>query len=153
MTAELDPVALLRGVGLRVTAPRIAVLAEVRRQPHADVDRIATGVRRRLGKVSTQTVYDVLRALTEAQLVRRIEPAGSPARFEVRVGDNHHHIVCRDCGAIRDVDCATGEAPCLHASSSEGFVVDEAEVTFWGICPECQTKADGMPDPGRQKDR
>ncbi|HEX5597129.1 MAG TPA: Fur family transcriptional regulator [Micromonosporaceae bacterium] len=152
MAVDPQPAALLRGAGLRVTAPRIAVLVELHRQPHADVDQIATGVRRRLGKVSTQAVYDVLRALTEARLVRRIEPAGSPARFEVRVGDNHHHIVCRGCGAIRDVDCATGEAPCLHASNTEGFAIDEAEVTFWGICPDCQLKADEPPIPAGQKD-
>jgi Fur family ferric uptake transcriptional regulator len=129
----------LRGASLRVTAPRLAVLAEVHAQPHADVDRLAASVRERLGSVSTQAVYDVLRALTQAGLVRRIEPAGSPARFEARVGDNHHHVVCRGCGEVGDVDCAVGEAPCLEPSNSNGFVIDEAEVTYWGTCPACRT--------------
>lgn len=138
MTADLEPAALLRGASLRVTAPRVAVLSKVHSLPHADADTIATAVRDELGSVSTQAVYDVLRALTQARLVRRIEPAASPARYEARVGDNHHHIVCRSCGVIADVDCAVGEAPCLEASDSLGFVVDEAEVTFWGLCPKCQ---------------
>ncbi|GEL17098.1 Fur family transcriptional regulator [Pseudonocardia asaccharolytica] len=125
---------------MRVTAPRLAVLAELHRHPHADADAIAKGVRRQLGKVSTQAVYDVLRALTEAGLVRRIQPANSPARFEVRVGDNHHHVVCRRCGAISDVDCAVGEVPCLEASDPEGFRIEEAEVIYWGICPDCQSE-------------
>lgn len=138
MIADVEPAELLRGAALRVTAPRVAVLAEVRSQAHADVEGIAAGVRRRLGSVSTQAVYDVLRALTDAGLVRRIEPAGSSARFEARVGDNHHHVVCRSCGAVGDVDCAVGSAPCLEASSSQGFLIDEAEVTYWGLCPTCQ---------------
>jgi Fur family ferric uptake transcriptional regulator len=138
MITDLEPRALLRSAALRVTAPRVAVLQEVHRQPHADVDTILTGVRARIGSVSTQAVYDVLRALTEAGLVRRIEPAGSPARFEARVGDNHHHVVCRGCGAISDVDCAVGEAPCLEPSTTDGFTLDEAEVTYWGLCPGCQ---------------
>ncbi len=138
MIADIEPAQLLRGAALRVTAPRVAVLAEVRSQPHADVEGIAAGVRRRLGSVSTQAVYDVLRALTDAGLIRRIEPAGSSARFEARVGDNHHHVVCRRCGSVGDVDCAVGSAPCLEASSSQGFVIDEAEVTYWGLCPNCQ---------------
>jgi Fur family ferric uptake transcriptional regulator len=116
----------------------VAVLQEVHHRPHSDVDTIVTGVRERIGSVSTQAVYDVLRALTEAGLVRRIEPAGSPARFEARVGDNHHHVVCRGCGAISDVDCAVGEAPCLEPSSADGFAIDEAEVTYWGLCPGCR---------------
>lgn len=131
------PAEQLRAAALRVTAPRVAVLEEVTRRPHADVDTIARAVRDRLGSVSTQAVYDVLRALTSAGLLRRIEPAGSPARYETRSGDNHHHVVCRVCGAIADVDCAVGEAPCLDPGSSSGFVVDEAEVTFWGLCPDC----------------
>jgi Fur family ferric uptake transcriptional regulator len=139
MTPDLEPAALLRGAGLRVTAPRVAVLSEVHDHPHADADTLASAVRSRLGSVSTQAVYDVLRALADAGLVRRIEPAGSPARYEARVGDNHHHVVCRSCGAIGDVDCAVGEAPCLEASDSHGFAVDEAEVTFWGLCPDCRT--------------
>ena len=134
----MDHTDRLRAASLRVTAPRVAVLAEVHDHPHADVDTLTSAVRRRLGSVSTQAVYDVLRALTDAGLVRRIEPAGSPARFEARVGDNHHHVVCRGCGFVADVDCAVGEAPCLGASSTDGFVIDEAEVTYWGLCPDCQ---------------
>ena len=128
----------LRRVGLRVTQPRLAVLAEVQAQPHGDVDSIATGARKRLGSLSTQAVYDVLYALTDAGLLRRIEPAGSPVRFELETGDNHHHLVCRSCGSIVDAHCATGTAPCLHTSDDAGFRIDEAEVTFWGICPDCQ---------------
>lgn len=135
-----DPAALLRSRQLRVTRPRLAVLAALDRHPHGDVDVLATAAREDLGSVSTQAVYDVLRALTDAGLVRRIEPAGSPARFEARVGDNHHHIVCRACGAIADVDCAVGAAPCLTTSDPHGFVVDEAEVTYWGLCPQCQSQ-------------
>lgn len=138
MRHETDPTALLRGVGLRVTAPRVAVLNAVTAQPHSDVDDIATVVRRELGKVSTQAVYDVLKACTAAGLLRRIEPAGSPARFETRTGDNHHHLVCRSCSTVVDVDCAVGAAPCLEPSGSHGFVVDEAEIVFWGLCEQCQ---------------
>ena len=141
MPADLEPADLLRDASLRVTAPRVAVLTEVHRRPHADVEAIASAVRAELGKVSTQAVYDVLRALTEAGLVRRIEPAGSPTRFEARVGDNHHHVVCRGCGAIGDVDCAVGDAPCLDASDAHGFVIDEAEVVYWGHCPDCRQTA------------
>lgn len=129
---------MLREVPMRVTAPRVAVLAEVHHHPHADVDMITAGVTRRLGSVSRQAVYDVLRALTDVSLVRRIEPAGSPARYEARVGDNHHHVVCRSCGEIGDVDCAVGQAPCLEPNAAHGFVIDEAEVTYWGLCPDCQ---------------
>jgi len=127
----------LREAGLRVTRPRTAVLAAVHRLPHADTDSIIGAVREELPDVSHQAVYDVLRALTLAGLVRRIQPSGSVARYEARVGDNHHHVVCRSCGAIGDVDCAVGEAPCLTASNSQGFVIDEAEVVYWGLCPEC----------------
>jgi Fur family ferric uptake transcriptional regulator len=102
------------------------------------VDTLASHVRSRLGSVSTQAVYDVLRALTQAGVIRRIEPAGSPARFEARVGDNHHHVVCRTCGEVADIDCATGSAPCLEASDTKGYAIDEAEVTYWGTCPACQ---------------
>jgi Fur family ferric uptake transcriptional regulator len=137
MPTLTDPVAQLRGAGLRVTRPRLAVIEALHRRPHADVDSITDMVRAELGTVSTQAIYDVLKAFTSAGLVRRIEPAGSPARFELRVGDNHHHVVCRSCGSIADVDCAVGAAPCLHIPDSHGFVVDEAEVTFWGLCPEC----------------
>jgi Fe2+ or Zn2+ uptake regulation protein len=132
---------LLRGASLRVTAPRIAVLSAVHSHPHADTDSIIGVVRQNLGAVSHQAVYDVLRALTGAGLLRRIEPQGSVARYEARVGDNHHHVVCRSCGAIADVDCAVGHAPCLDASDDHGFVIDEAEVIYWGSCPECTTAA------------
>jgi len=136
----MTPEQQLREVALRVTGPRVAVLTEVNAHPHTDVDTLTAKVRSRLGSVSTQAVYDVLRALTDAGLVRRIEPAGSPARFEARVGDNHHHVVCRTCGDVADIDCATGSAPCLEASNTNGFVIDEAEVTYWGVCPNCQQK-------------
>ena len=132
---------MLRGASLRVTAPRIAVLSAVHEHPHADTDSIIGVVRQNLGAVSHQAVYDVLRALTGAGLLRRIEPQGSVARYEARVGDNHHHVVCRSCGAIADVDCATGAAPCLDASDDHGFVIDEAEVIYWGTCPDCTTAA------------
>ncbi|UWZ37379.1 transcriptional repressor [Dactylosporangium roseum] len=132
---------LLRSRGLRVTRPRLAVLEILESVPgHLDVDQIAAQVRQRLDTVSTQAVYDVLNALSRAGLARRIEPAGSPARYESRVGDNHHHIVCRGCGEIADVDCTVGEAPCLTPSQAHGFELDEAEVTFWGLCPACQQK-------------
>src|SRR6187551_1451243 len=127
----------LRAADLRVTRPRIAVLTAVHARPHADTDALIGAVRAELGDVSHQAVYDVLRALTTAGLLRRIQPAGSVARYEARVGDNHHHVVCRSCGAIADVDCAVGEAPCLTASDNHGFVVEEAEVIYWGLCPEC----------------
>ena len=128
---------LLRGAALRVTRPRLAVLAAVHTHPHADTDSLIGAVRGELPQVSQQAVYDVLRALTAAGLVRRIQPSGSVARYESRVGDNHHHVVCRSCGAIADVDCAVGETPCLTASDDHGFSIDEAEVTYWGVCPDC----------------
>ena len=131
----------LREVGLRVTQPRVAVLSALHDQPHASADVVARAVRENLGSVSTQAVYDVLAALHRAGLVRRIEPAGSPARFELRVDDNHHHVVCRVCGDIADVDCAVGARPCLEATDDSGFVIDEAEVTYWGHCPRCTTSA------------
>lgn len=124
---------------LRVTRPRVAVLEAVHAHPHADTETIFGAVRSVLPEVSRQAVYDVLNALTSARLVRRIQPSGSVARYESRVGDNHHHVVCRSCGAIADVDCAIGEAPCLTASDHNGFVLDEAEVTYWGLCPACST--------------
>jgi len=134
---DIGPVDALRAAGLRVTQPRLAVLSVLGNHPHADTETLADAARADLGAVSTQAVYDVLRALSEAGLVRRIEPAGSPARFELRVGDNHHHVVCRSCGTIADVDCAVGDAPCLTASDDNGFSIDEAEVVYWGLCPDC----------------
>ncbi|MFF0367020.1 Fur family transcriptional regulator [Micromonospora sp. NPDC005087] len=131
---------LLRSRGLRVTRPRLAVLDVLAGGGHLEVDEITRQVRERLDSVSTQAVYDVLGALSRAGLSRRIEPAGSPARYEARAGDNHHHVVCRGCGEIADIDCAVGSAPCLEPSVSHGFEVDEAEVTFWGLCPGCQTR-------------
>lgn len=136
---DVDFEHLLRGADLRVTRPRLAVLRAVRRQPHADTGTVLTAVRAEEPTVSHQAVYDVLGALTDAGLVRRIQPAGSVARYELRVGDNHHHVVCRSCGAVADVDCAVGHTPCLTASDSHGFVVDEAEVTYWGTCSSCST--------------
>jgi Fe2+ or Zn2+ uptake regulation protein len=130
---------MLRGVALRVTRPRVAVLTALHDHPHADTDSIIGVVREDLGEVSHQAVYDVLRALTGAGLVRRIQPTGSVARYESRVGDNHHHLLCRSCGAIADVDCAVGFTPCLTASDAHGFVIDEAEVIYWGLCPTCST--------------
>jgi Fe2+ or Zn2+ uptake regulation protein len=122
---------LLRGAGLRVTRPRLAVLTAVYDHPHADTHSIVDVVR--------EDLYDVLRAFTDAGLVRCIQPAGSVARYESRVGDNHHHVVCRSCGAVADVDCATGTTPCLTASEDHGFAIDEAEVVYWGLCPDCST--------------
>jgi len=136
-TAEFEQ--MLRGATLRVTRPRVAVLGAVHAHPHADTDTIIGAVRVGLPEVSHQAVYDSLNALTAVGLVRRIQPAGSVARYEARVGDNHHHVVCRSCGAIADVDCAVGEAPCLTASDDHGFAIDEAEVVYWGLCPACAT--------------
>jgi len=137
VVAPLDFREMLRGAALRVTRPRLAVLSAVHAHPHADTDTIIAAVRRDLPKVSHQAVYDSLHALTAAGLVRRIQPSGSVARYESRTGDNHHHLVCRSCGAIADVDCAVGEAPCLTASDDRGFSIDEAEVIYWGLCPDC----------------
>ncbi len=131
----------LRGAGLRVTAGRVALLEAVRNGDHLDVEAIASRVRDRVGHVSLQAVYEALHALTAAGLIRRIEPAGSPARYEGRVMDNHHHVVCRSCGVVADVDCATGEAPCLTASDDHGFSIDEAEVVYWGLCPDCSARS------------
>lgn len=134
----------LRDAELRVTRPRVAVLEAVSAHPHADTDTVFTAVRAALPEVSRQAVYDVLAALTAAGLIRRIQPSGSVARYEARIGDNHHHVVCRSCGSIGDVDCAVGDAPCLAASDDggipEGFEFDEAEVIYWGTCPECSTR-------------
>jgi Fur family ferric uptake transcriptional regulator len=127
----------LRGAGLRVTAARVALLETVREGDHLGVEAIATQVRARLGHISLQAVYEALHALTAAGLIGRIETPGSPARFEGRVGDNHHHLVCRSCGTVADVDCTVGHAPCLTASDDRGFSIDEAQVIFWGLCPDC----------------
>jgi Fe2+ or Zn2+ uptake regulation protein len=129
----------LRAASLRVTRPRLAVLTVLNEHPHVDTETVIDLVRAQLPAVSHQTIYDILRALTDAGLARRIQPAGATARYESRVGDNHHHVVCRSCGAIADVDCAVGHAPCLTASDDHGFVVDEAEVVYWGTCPDCAT--------------
>jgi Fur family transcriptional regulator, stress-responsive regulator len=129
----------LRGAGLRVTAARVALLETVRQGDHLGIEAITSGVRARVGHVSLQAVYEALHALTAVGLIRRIEPAGGQPRFEGRVGDNHHHVVCRSCGVVADVDCAVGEAPCLTASDDRGFAIDEAEVVYWGMCPECST--------------
>ena len=134
-TSDLER--LLRGAALRVTRPRVAVLTAVHDHPHTETDSIIGVVRGDLGEVSHQAVYDVLRALTAAGLVRRIQPMGSVARYEARVGDNHHHVVCRSCGAIADVDCAVGYTPCLTAVDDSGYEIGEAEVIYWGRCPEC----------------
>ena len=147
---------MLREAGLRVTRPRTAVLSAVHDHPHADTDSILGFVRQDYGDVSHQAVYDVLRALTATGLVRRFQPTGSLARYEARVADNHHHVVCRSCGAIADIDCAVGPAPCLTAADDAGYAIDEAEVIYWGRCPRClalsaagaeQLSIDGHPHP------
>ncbi|SOE06944.1 Fur family transcriptional regulator [Streptomyces sp. Ag109_G2-15] len=147
MTSSQTPTTAeeLRGAGLRVTAARVALLETVRHGDHLDVEAITSGVRDRVGHISVQAVYEALHALTAAGLVRRIEPPGSPARFEGRVGDNHHHLVCRSCGVVADVDCAVGHAPCLTAADDSGFSIDEAEVIYWGLCPDCSTAATAAP--------
>ncbi|MFD8101521.1 Fur family transcriptional regulator [Nocardia fluminea] len=139
MSTTSDFEQMLRAASLRVTAPRLAVLTAVHQHPHTDTDTILSRVRATLGAVSQQAVYDVLRALTSAGLLRRIQPMGTVARYETRVGDNHHHLVCRSCGVIVDVECAVGDAPCLSPFDDRGFVVDEAEVIYWGRCPDCTT--------------
>lgn len=128
---------MLREAALRVTGPRLAVLAALHEHPHADTDTVIDAVRAEFGKVSHQAVYDVLGALTAAGLIRRFQPMGSVARYETRIGDNHHHAVCRSCGAIADVDCAVGSAPCLTASDDSDYEIGEAEVIYWGHCPQC----------------
>ena len=133
-----DPADVLRQRGYRVTAQRLAVLRAVSGVPHVTADAVAESVRAEIGSISLQAVYDVLDVLVDVGLVRRIQPAGSPARFEARVSDNHHHVICRVCGATADVDCAVGSAPCLTAADDMGYDIDEAEVVYWGRCPECQ---------------
>ena len=137
---RVPPSELLRQRGLRVTAQRLAVLRAVSENSHATADAVAETVRGEIGSISVQAVYDALAALTEKGLVRRIQPAGSPARYEDRVGDNHHHLICRTCDRMVDVDCAVGEAPCLTAADSAGYEIDEAEIIYWGRCPECASK-------------
>ncbi|MGW6548229.1 Fur family transcriptional regulator [Streptomyces massasporeus] len=139
MTASGNPTTAeeLRGAGLRVTAARVALLEAVRDGDHLGAEAIASEVRGRVGHISVQAVYEGQHALTAAGLIRRLDPPGSPALYEGRVGDNHHHLVCRSCGAVADVDCAVGHAPCLTASDDRGFAVDEAEVIYWGLCPAC----------------
>ncbi|ROO90967.1 Fur family ferric uptake transcriptional regulator [Actinocorallia herbida] len=138
VTAKADSAAQLRGAGLRVTSARVAILETLRFARHLTAEEVAGKVRERVGHVSSQAVYEALNALTDTGLLRRIEPAGSPARYESRVGDNHHHLVCRSCGAVADVDCAVGHAPCLEPANAAGFAVDEADVIYWGLCPACQ---------------
>ena len=146
MPSSLEIERILRSAELRVTRPRIAVLSAVHEHPHADTNSIIEAVRRQLGDVSHQAVYDVLQALASAGLVRRIQPSGSSARYEARVADNHHHIVCRSCGAVADVDCAAGEVPCLTPSQHHGYMIDEAEVIYWGLCPVCSAAPAGVPE-------
>jgi Fur family transcriptional regulator, stress-responsive regulator len=129
---------ILRAAGLRVTAARLAILVAVRASGHLATDEIAAAVRQQTGYVSLQAIYESLNVMARAGLLRRIEPAGSPARYEARVDDNHHHVVCRSCGTVADVDCVVGHAPCLEPAQTGGFAIDEAEVTFWGLCPNCQ---------------
>ena len=138
MSAQVDGVSVLRAHQLRVTASRLAVLGVLAELPaHVTVEQVAERARARTGALSTQAVYDIMAVLHRVGVVRRIAPAGSPALFETRVGDNHHHLVCRDCAKTVDVDCVTGEAPCLTPASASGFEIDEAEITFWGRCPDC----------------
>ena len=148
-----DLASVVRSAGLRVTRPRVAVLAAVREHPHATTDSIITVVRRDLPRVSSQAVYGILGALSDTGLVQRIQPRGSVARYEARVGDNHHHVVCRSCGAIADVDCAVGHAPCLTASGDHGFTVDEADVVYRGTCPDCATRRSHSDTPVREGSR
>ena len=135
-----SPAALLRNRGIHVTAQRLAVLRAVSAEPHVTADRVADAVRAEIGAISLQSVYDALAVLVANGLLRRIQPAGSPARFEDRVGDNHHHLICRICGRVVDVDCAVGDAPCLAASDDNGYQIDEAEIAYWGRCPDCQSQ-------------
>ena len=150
MTTRADAEEALRAASLRVTRPRVAVLLAAHDRPHADTETLIGAVRERMGTVSHQAVYDVLRALTDAGLLRRIQPAGSVARYEARVGDNHHHVVCRSCGSIADVECAVGHTLCLTPSDDAGFTVDEAEVTYWGQCPSCATDPENPHHDERQ---
>jgi Fur family ferric uptake transcriptional regulator len=147
-----DPATLLRERGIQVTAQRLAVLRAVSAEPHVTADRVADAVRTEIGAISLQSVYDALGVLVAEGLIRRIQPAGSPARFEDRVGDNHHHLICRVCGRVVDVDCAAGDAPCLAASDDKGYQIDEAEIAYWGRCPDCQSAA-AVPSPSKPPSR
>lgn len=145
-----DPAELLRRHGLAVTAQRLAVLRAVAGHPHATAEVVADAARAEIGAISRQAVYDALGALVDRGLIRRIQPSGSPALYETRVGDNHHHLICRVCGRVEDVDCAVGEAPCLTAADDMGYEIDEAEVIYWGRCPECVARppnAEPVPEP------
>jgi len=152
-----DPAALLRHFGIQVTAQRLAVLRAVARQPHISADRVAEIVRAEIGAISLQSVYDALSVLVAEGVLRRIQPSGSPARFEDRVGDNHHHLICRDCGRLVDVDCAAGSAPCLDVVNDRGYEIDEAEIVYWGRCPDCQAQSRApsraAPRPRRRRRR
>lgn len=139
VTVTSDPADLLRQHGIQVTAQRLAVLRAVTGQPHVTADGVAESVRAQIGAISIQSVYDALTLLATEGLIRRIQPAGSAARFEGRVGDNHHHLICRHCGRVVDVDCAVGSAPCLTAADDMGYEIDSAEVIYWGLCPDCAT--------------
>ena len=157
---EREPAALLRERGIQVTAQRLAVLRAVAGQPHITADAVAEAVRMEIGAISLQSVYDALGLLVSQGLIRRIQPSGSPARFEDRVGDNHHHLICRVCGRVVDVDCAVGAAPCLTAADGHGYEIDEAEVIYWGRCPECAARAgsgeqpsSGSASPSRRKNQ
>jgi Fur family ferric uptake transcriptional regulator len=142
---EREPAAILRERGIQVTAQRLAVLRAVAGQPHITADAVAEAVRTEIGAISLQSVYDALGLLVSQGLIRRIQPSGSPARFEDRVGDNHHHLICRSCGRVVDVDCAVGAAPCLTPADDRGYEIDEAEVAYWGRCPDCVENAPAAP--------
>ena len=152
---DTAPAGLLRERGIQVTAQRLAVLRAVASEPHRTADAVAEAVRAEIGAISLQSVYDALAALVSGGLVRRIQPAGSPARFEDRVGDNHHHLICRICGRVVDVDCAVGSAPCLAAADDRGYEIDEAEVAYWGRCPDCvaQSRTSPTVDPPARRRR
>jgi Fur family ferric uptake transcriptional regulator len=144
-----DPATLLRTQGVHVTAQRLAVLRAVSANPHCTAEEVAEAVRGEIGTISRQAVYDALYLLAEKGIIRRIQPAGSAARYEDRVGDNHHHLICRNCGRTVDVDCAVGDAPCLRAADNAGYRIDEAEVVYWGTCPECLSAPEGENDAAR----
>jgi len=150
---KTDPADLLRERGIQVTAQRLGVLRAVAGQPHISADEVAEVVRGEIGAISLQSVYDALGVLVAEGLLRRIQPAGSPARFEDRVGDNHHHLICRVCGRVVDVDCAVGSAPCLSAADDKGYEIEEADVAYWGRCPDCRKKKQKTTGRTRRKQR